>query len=92
MRTHHLKTWPSFFTAIWNGEKKFELRVNDRDFAKGDELVLFEWDPSKCGGLGNTTGRQIRTIVEYVLHGGAFGLDGKSCIMSFNEIERNTTP
>jgi site-specific DNA-cytosine methylase len=46
-RTHELKTWPSYFEAILRGEKRHECRLNDRDFAVGDVLVLREWDPSR---------------------------------------------
>jgi hypothetical protein len=45
MKTHYLKTWPEYFQAIKSGEKKAELRLNDRDFKVGDELVLQEYDP-----------------------------------------------
>lgn len=37
---HELKTWPDFFDAIWNNEKHFELRKDDRGFQAGDTLLL----------------------------------------------------
>jgi hypothetical protein len=53
MKVHELKTWPEYFKAIKKGEKTFELRKNDRDFEKGDILVLREFIPCKiCGGRG----------------------------------------
>ncbi len=42
---HELKCWPEFFRPIALGEKRFEIRVNDRDFAVGDYLWLREWCP-----------------------------------------------
>ena len=50
---HELKTWPKSFSAILNGFKKHEVRVNDRDFLEGDELYLREWNPvtpTGCAG------------------------------------------
>jgi hypothetical protein len=44
-KTHKLKTWPSQFLALRNGEKTCEFRKNDRDFQVGDGLVLCEWVP-----------------------------------------------
>ena len=53
MKEHKLKTLPEFFKAIQKGEKTFELRKNDRDFKKGDVLILMEFIPCKtCGGSG----------------------------------------
>lgn len=48
--THHtLKTWPSFFEAIWRGDKTFEVRIDDRGFQRGDTVTLAEWDRrDKC--------------------------------------------
>jgi hypothetical protein len=75
---HELKTWPAPFEATWRGEKRFELRLDDRSFELGDELLLREWDPKIAQGLGWPgdahpaaplcyTGRQIRARVLYLL-------------------------
>ena len=37
--THKLKTWPSYFQRVWTGEKTFEVRLDDRGYQKGDEVV-----------------------------------------------------
>ena len=37
---HHLKCDEDPFRAIWNGDKKAEFRLNDRDYQVNDELVL----------------------------------------------------
>lgn len=42
---HELKTFPSFFDAVWVGDKNFEIRFDDRGFQKGDKFLLREWDP-----------------------------------------------
>jgi len=53
MKEHKLKIWPKYFKAIKKEEKTFELRKNDRDFKKGDVLILREFIPCKtCGGRG----------------------------------------
>jgi hypothetical protein len=41
---HKLKTLPSFFQAVAQNKKRFEIRKNDRDFQVGDYLILQEWD------------------------------------------------
>ena len=67
--THELKTWPEFFNATRNGEKKFELRRNDRDFKVGDQLFLKEWNPEvtqSCNVQGYT-GRELLVRVDYIM-------------------------
>lgn len=85
MRTHDLKTWPSYFAEVGSRKKTFEVRLNDRDFAVGDELILSEYDPTKFGGT--FTGDQILTIITYVLHGGRFGIQEGHCVLGFNSLE-----
>lgn len=65
MQTHNLKTHVEYFEATWEGVKNFEIRLNDRDYHVGDNLVLLEWDHVN----GKVTGRQITSVVQYVLHG-----------------------
>lgn len=45
MKTHILKTHPDPFAAVLSGEKRHEIRVDDRGFAVGDVLELREWVP-----------------------------------------------
>lgn len=45
MTMHVVKCWPSSFQAIKRGEKKFEIRKNDRDYQVHDQLFLKEYDP-----------------------------------------------
>ncbi len=90
MRKHELKTWPSFFEALYRGEKTFEVRKNDRDFAVGDVLYLREWDPGKETPRGLEewcySGRTLLFEVTYILHGGRFGIEASVCVMGLRKI------
>lgn len=77
-KTHELKTWPTQYHEVCSRQKTFELRVNDRDFAVGDELLLREWEPT----TKNYTGRSVVVGVTSILSGGQFGLAEGLCIMS----------
>lgn len=58
---HALKIDPIYFDEVRNGNKRFELRNNDRDFHVGDYLALNEWD-------GMYTGRSELVKVTYMLN------------------------
>lgn len=91
-RTHEVKCWPSYFEAIVKRKKRFEVRVNDRDYGEGDYLVLREWDPTPStyigGGAGwkpkGYTGRTATCLITYVLHGGQFGIEAGHAVLSIN--------
>ena len=79
-KQHDLKILPEYFEAIVKGEKNFEVRFNDRNFAKGDILLLREHD-------GNSyTGRQITTEVTYLLDNPAYCKEGY-VIMAIKKLE-----
>lgn len=86
MITHELKTDPEVFEAVWCGRKRFEIRKNDRDFQKDDELLLRETLYSgaemAAGKPSQFTGRKVSARVYYVLHGPCYGLSEGWCIMS----------
>jgi hypothetical protein len=42
-KVHDLKIHPIYYSAIIRGDKIFEIRKNDRDFAVGDEIILHEF-------------------------------------------------
>lgn len=75
---HHLKTETKFFQAIEKGEKKFELRKNDRNFQVYDMLYLEEVVN------GEYTGRRLPPLeIQYILYGGQYGLPDDYCIMNW---------
>ena len=78
MQHHHLKTNSEYFQAIERGEKKFELRKNDRNFQLHDLVTLIEVTD------GIPTGRQLSPIeIKYILRGGHFGLPEGYCIFNW---------
>lgn len=76
---HYLKTETEYFQAVERGEKKFELRKNDRDFKKYDLVTLEE----VVNGV--KTGRKThpRFEIDYVLEGGKYGLEKGYCIFNW---------
>lgn len=59
---HKLKTWPKYFQEVKNNNKRFEARLNDRDFKVGDGLILIEYDTDK-----GYTGDMLARTVTYIL-------------------------
>lgn len=61
--THELKIWPEYFSAVREGIKTFEYRLNDRNYQVGDILVLKEYlSESK-----EYTGREVSVVITYIL-------------------------
>lgn len=79
---HYLKTWPEYYQLVETGEKRFELRNNDRHFAVGDQLHLQEWD-----AVSGYSGRECTVSVDYVFRGPEkMGLKDGFVIMSISRI------
>ena len=79
-KQHDLKILPEYFEAIVKGEKNFEVRFNDRNFAMGDILLLREHDGNRY------TGRQITTEVTYLLDNPDYCKEGY-VIMAIKKLE-----
>jgi len=75
---HELKTWREYFEEVFTGCKNFEIRINDRDFKKGDTLILKEWDNFRK----TFTGRKLTRNVTYIFEGDSFGLEKGFVVMS----------
>jgi hypothetical protein len=58
---HHLKCWVSYFGAVLDGSKPFEVRRDDRGFEVGDELLLREYHRV----TDTYTGRELLVVVTY---------------------------
>lgn len=62
MKVHNLKIKPHYFNDVIRGLKTFEVRYNDRDFKKGDFIILEEFNNN-----GYYTGRFITAEIVYIL-------------------------
>ena len=47
---HSLKTLPEFYQAVIEKRKPFEIRLNNRNFQKGDDVILNEWKDGEYTG------------------------------------------
>ena|SRR3990167_2974124 len=72
--THDLKVWPKHYQGLVSGDKRFEIRRDDRGFQVGDVLHLQEWKPTIVDGVWNSrgeyTGRELHATVTYIIRGG----------------------
>ena len=64
---HELKCEPEYFRAIADGDKLFEVRLNDRKFMAGDFIALNECEHNEGMALDNYTGRSILAGISYIL-------------------------
>ncbi|HCL6947651.1 TPA: DUF3850 domain-containing protein [Enterobacter cloacae] len=62
--THNLKIWPEYYTAVCAGDKRAELRWNDRNYQAGDILDLCEWDPNEEAFTGEFTSVTVTHVAE----------------------------
>jgi len=63
MKTHKLKTVQPYFQDVLSGDKRFEVRYNDRNFQVGDRLLLEEYDPK----TGSYSGAKLEYSICYIL-------------------------
>lgn len=93
--THSLKTARPYWFAIQSGEKRFEVRKDDRGFQKGDQLLLRLLHSDDSGGRtfeavdGSSTGlaehaNTIRARVDWILTGGQLGIQPGYVVMSIS--------
>ena len=76
---HILKTVPTVWDAVARGEKRFEVRRDDRFFQSGDIVRLRRLDPD--GGYSSLPGgsrfstRDLDFRIGWTLRGGQFGVE-----------------
>lgn len=61
VKIHTVKIAPKYLNAVVAGQKKAELRKNDRNYKAGDVLSLCEWKHGKY------TGREWAAVITHVL-------------------------
>ena len=59
---HDLKINPRWYASVACGEKRAEVRLDDRRYRVGDTLTVAEWS-------GRYTGRHVAVRVTHVLRG-----------------------
>ena len=75
---HYLKCETEYYQAVKRGDKKFEIRFNDRNFKKYDMVFLKE----TVNGI--ETGRTLGNLeIKYILYGPAYGLLEDYCILNW---------
>lgn len=75
---HCIKINSIYFTAVLSGDKRFELRKNDRDYREGDTVLLYEWNGKEY------TGRNVMVRISYVLENcEEYGLKDGYCIFGW---------
>ena len=60
---HTLKILPKWYEAITSGNKRFEVRKNNRNFQVGDLVCLQEWSDL----YGGYTGSECVVKIKYIL-------------------------
>lgn len=80
---HRIKVWPTPFRDVLTGRKRFDVRLDDRDYQTGDAVELLEFDPKRCvcgqgqspthallsHASGEVTGRSTLMLIGYVQRG-----------------------
>jgi hypothetical protein len=94
-----LRIWPEYYAAVLEGTKRFEVRLDDRDYQVGKVYWLREWVPAvaRCaeGILGQDdshyTGRSVIVVISYVLRD-VPGLASGYCVWGFHILESRCEP
>lgn len=77
MKTHNLKLNTEYWDAVMDGEKTAELRINDRDYQKGDLIVFNE---HKLGGVNRVS--KMFIITHVLTQTSSRGMDADYCVIS----------
>lgn len=81
---HRLKCVNPYFNEVAAEQKKFEIRLNDRDFKVGNQILLIEIDNEKA-----PTGNWCQLSIDYIFTDTAYGLKPNYCVMGVTKIGGN---
>jgi ASC-1-like (ASCH) protein len=81
---HELKIVPLYFKVVASGEKKAEVRRNDRNYQVGDHLILKEWSPE----FKIYTGQELNVRVTHILELKDLGHPADYVVLSIEREER----
>lgn len=82
MRVHELKVKQPFYDDLYFQKKSFEVRLNDRNYKKGDILHLKEFPKEN---FEKQTGL-FREVI-YILEGGEYGIEKEYVILGLKKVE-----
>lgn len=78
-KVHDVKCISPYYDDVIRGDKPFEIRLNDRDYANGDALVLRHWDGAKY------TGRYTHALITYMIEGAPYLPEGL-CVLGIDPL------
>lgn len=76
IQTHYIKLNEKYCNAVYEGDKTFEIRRNDRGYQKGDRIVF-----QSVNDAGLTVPHEVNRqayMITYLLHG--YGLQDGYCV------------
>lgn len=84
MKTHKIKLFLNFCDDVLSGDKRFEIRENDRGYQKGDRVVFQPYEPSDPF-VKHPISDKVYEIT-YVLNG--WGLKDGYVVFGIREVKR----
>lgn len=84
MKTHKIKLLLNFCDDVLSGDKRFEIRENDRGYQKGDRVVFQPYEPSNPFVKHPITDKVYE--ITYVLNG--WGLKDGYVVFGIREVKR----
>jgi hypothetical protein len=83
MKVHELKIDPMFWGSLVIGEKKAEIRINDRDYKVGDILEFYPFSIKGGSVLGGSMFKEnVRRVITHIVDCGDWGLPVGYCMLS----------